>query len=104
MYSQQWLNGTVWYSPHHENAIWWHWFVVVVPRTFSSELEHKAFLQIEAGRNSNAPPDPETNGNILELKALSLYGGFVTSMIFQVPNQPIHFYDDWWFSDGEVCK
>jgi hypothetical protein len=55
MWSQQWLNETVWYSPTHEDAIWWHWQVVIVPRVMKEQLAGKAFLQIEAGSNGGPP-------------------------------------------------
>ena len=42
VFSQKWLNESVWSSPVHENAVWWHWMVLVVPRKYSLDLGHKA--------------------------------------------------------------
>ena len=32
MYSQKWLDTSVWYSETHENSIWWHYQTIIVPK------------------------------------------------------------------------
>lgn len=73
MYSQKWLNESVWYSPAHEDSIWWHWMVVVVPRNFHDDMKNKAYMQIEAGGNSG-PPNIQTDMNIIAAKLLAISG------------------------------
>ena len=89
----------MWYSPAHENSIWWHWMVIIVPRQISADLAGKAYLQIEAGKNGD-PPDISENSDIKMAKILAISGGFPTSIIFQVPNQRLYFPDDWWYEGG----
>ena len=57
-------------------------------------------MQIKAGSNRN-PPNIHHNEDIKMAKAIALKAGMTTSILFQVPNQPIHFYDDWWIEIGQ---
>ena len=57
-------------------------------------------MQIEAGSNRN-PPNIHDFEDIEMAKAIALKAGMTTSILFQVPNQPIHFYDDWWIENGQ---
>ena len=41
VFSQKWLNESVWYSSVHENSVWWHWMVLVVPRKLSNNMGTK---------------------------------------------------------------
>ena len=34
-------------------------------------------------------------------KLIAVGSGMVSSVIFQVPNQPIYFFDDWWIENGQ---
>ena len=75
---------SVWYSPHHENAVWWHWMVVIVPRKFDEDMKNHVYMQIEAGSNGNNNyPNIHDNEDIDAAKILAVGGGIVTSIIFQ---------------------
>ena len=73
MYSHKWLDDSVWYSPEHENSIWWHWMVVIVPRVFHSDMKNKAYMQIESGSNTH-PPYIHEHGDIIMAKLLAVTG------------------------------
>ena len=76
--------------------------VVIVPRKFDEEMKNQVYMQIEAGSNGNNNyPNIHDNEDIDAAKILAVGGGITTSIIFQVPNQRIKFYDDWWFENGE---
>ena len=101
MYSQKWLNESVWYSSQHEDSIWWHWVVMVVPRNFNDEnMKNKAYMQIE-GRGNGGPPNVKTDLEIVAAKLLAVSGGMVSAVVFQIPNQRLYFYDDWWYNGGQ---
>ena len=57
-------------------------------------------MQIEAGGNGG-PPNIEDNEDIEYLKLFCRSGGLIGGIIFQAPNQRLHFYDDWWYSNNE---
>ena len=57
-------------------------------------------MQIEAGGNGG-PPNIEDNEDIEYLKLFCRSGGLIGGIIFQAPNQRLHFYDDWWYSKNE---
>lgn len=100
MYSQKWLDTSVWYSETHENSIWWHYQTIIVPKVFSTDLQNKAYMQIEAGSNRNIP-NIHDDEDIQMAKLIAVKSGMVTSILQQVPNQPIKFYGDWWQENGE---
>ena len=76
--------------------------VVIVPRKFDEDMKNHVYMQIEAGSNGNNNyPNIHDNEDIDAAKILAVGGGITTSIIFQVPNQRIKFYDDWWYENGE---
>ena len=58
MYSQKWLDTSVWYSETHENSIWWHYQTIIVPKVrffndfssiFSQILKHFRYSKTNKG-------------------------------------------------------
>ena len=75
-------------------------------------------MQIEAGSNNGNPPNIHENEDIdmgkvflcyndsiscrtFKFQLIAVGSGMVSSVIFQVPNQPIYFFDDWWIENGQ---
>ncbi|CAF1026861.1 unnamed protein product [Adineta ricciae] len=81
MTSQQWFD-----SSFSTRPIWWHYVIIVVPKTF--RRPKTAFLLIDGGSNSDSPP---TSSGIASMASSS---GSVIATIRQIPNQNIRFLSD----------
>eukprot|EP00456_Euglypha_rotunda_P015414 TRINITY_DN14947_c0_g1_i5.p1 TRINITY_DN14947_c0_g1~~TRINITY_DN14947_c0_g1_i5.p1 ORF type:complete len:482 (-),score=52.80 TRINITY_DN14947_c0_g1_i5:12-1457(-) len=96
MWSQQWLTPQDWFvpnSPNPQDAVWWHYLVVIEPLSRDPNQMDKAFLYITSGSNFDNPPIGTGGSNGLAAN-ISVTLGIVSAVIYQVPNQPITFYDD----------
>jgi PhoPQ-activated pathogenicity-related protein len=84
--SQRWLT-----SNDSSQSIWWHNAVVFVPHEIRY-TEH-AYLYITGGSNDEKIPDVQ-DGELLAVSALCSSLKMVTTILHQVPNQPITFWSD----------
>jgi PhoPQ-activated pathogenicity-related protein len=89
MTSQQWLTANETSRP-----IWWHWLVIIVPHDVVQNRS-KAFLYITGGDNNNGDGAPGNDSEDLFVAAtIATRAQTAAAVLFQVPNQPIHFAVD----------
>lgn len=96
MTSQQWLPGE-WKFATTNNAsgLWWHYMLVVVPNNLDPNHSDTGFLWITGGDNkpTDLPTDPYSE-DALVLASVCVANGVVGAALFQVPNQPLMFFDE----------
>lgn len=90
MTSQSWL------SPHDSTRhVWTHQLVVVVPDNYKAKFNKTAALYITGGNNHHENRKPQnTDQDILMCAAMAVGSGTACGVLFQVPNQPVVFFDD----------
>ncbi|XP_071843584.1 autocrine proliferation repressor protein A-like [Apostichopus japonicus] len=75
-----------------ERHIWWHYLAITIPNDIV--YEDAALVFITDGVNTDSPPDPSSDTDILSAIQLAEGLGMVVATLFQVPNQPIRFTSD----------
>jgi PhoPQ-activated pathogenicity-related protein len=86
MTSQKWLS-----EKYVDRSIWWHYVVSIVPDEL--EFNDKSIVFIGGGSNTDDIPNIENDLVILGSK-LALNTKSIVTVLFQIPNQPLLFYDD----------
>jgi PhoPQ-activated pathogenicity-related protein len=86
------LTSLTWNILPSNNPVWKHWMQVCVPKTVKAEL---GFLYINDDLNSFKPNGTSLDAD-LELipKRICVEGGAVTTILWQIPNEPITFNDE----------
>uniref|UniRef100_A0A7I4DLV9 Uncharacterized protein n=1 Tax=Physcomitrium patens TaxID=3218 RepID=A0A7I4DLV9_PHYPA len=85
MTSQSWLS-----SAEVDLPIWTHNLVILIPKRVEYET---AFLLIGGGSNTHGPPTA-TDELLLLAAALAVKTKTLAAVVYQVPNQPLHFSGD----------
>jgi len=81
-----------WLSPSDSNRpVWTHTLVVVKPDTIANKTA--AVLYITGGKNGDKPPTKD-DLEFAIIAGVAKDAGVVTAVLYQVPNQPIEFFDD----------
>jgi PhoPQ-activated pathogenicity-related protein len=86
MTSQQWLNDSI-----VSRSIWWHHVVLIIPHHL--KYQDKSILFIGGGHNTDDIPNHK-NEQVLLGSDLALKTNSIVTILYQVPNQPIIFYND----------
>jgi PhoPQ-activated pathogenicity-related protein len=87
MTSQKWLDETITTRP-----LWWHILVVIVPEQV--RWEKNATLWITGGSNNGDGVPSATDEDIFLTAELAMGCQMVVGALFQIPNEPMMFYDD----------
>ena len=93
-YKILWLNLTsqAWLTPADvSQSIWWHYVAVIVPQNLNSSFASKGLLYITGGNNGPTPPKI-TSEDLIVAAVLAQSTQTVATVLFQIPNQPIHFW------------
>ena len=86
--SQEWLSPLL-----VSRSQWWHSLLIIVPRHLS--VRDTALLWITGGSNDQAGEVDIQDFDVQMMANISLSNEMVTAVLFQVPNQPIVFSEDW---------
>lgn len=96
MTSQAWLTPQDWRHEHSNNGLWWHYMLVIVPDKLDPNHLDTGFLWITGGDNN--PGDLPTNPyeeDPLVTASVCVANGVVGAALFQIPNQPLYFSDEY---------
>ena len=87
MTSQQWLTDS-----DSDRSIWWHYVVVITP--YKVIDKNTSILYITGGSNNNDYLPDEKNEEIILGSKIAVLSNTITTILFQIPNQPIVFPSD----------
>lgn len=92
MTSQAWLTTADWYHVRNPGAgnLWHHYMLVVVPDVIAHP--DAGFIWITGGSDGNIPNEKSEDAFVIAAVATDV--GAVGAAIFQVPNQPIAFFEE----------
>lgn len=83
MTSQQWLN-----SSYVDRSVWWHYLFIVIPNNW--QFKETGLVYITGGSNNDGLPSGSGEDELLCI-TLALANKASCTVVFQIPNQPIHF-------------
>ncbi|XP_006811763.1 autocrine proliferation repressor protein A-like [Saccoglossus kowalevskii] len=87
MTSQKWLT-----EKDSDRSIWWHYMAITVPDKLT--ITDTSFMYITGGSNTDGPPDPLGDEEVLMTSLFALGTGSIGAILKQVPNEHIRFYGD----------
>jgi len=92
MTSQRWLTRADWSNEHGGDNLWFHFMMVIVP----DKLHYKdhALLWITGGHNGVNSVPKNDSADVMTVASVAVHNGVVGAALFQVPNQPLFFFDE----------
>lgn len=88
MTSQRWLTDA-----DVDRSVWWHWQAIIVPDNLHPEFAKNALLYMTGGSNGGSPAKKD-NADLVMGAILAQTTQTLVSVLFQVPNSPIHFAEE----------
>ncbi|XP_070580927.1 autocrine proliferation repressor protein A-like [Ptychodera flava] len=87
MTSQKWLTEN-----DVDRSIWFHYMAITIPHNL--KILDTAFMYITGGSNSDSPPDPLKDEEILMTSLFAVGTGSIGACLKQIPNEHIRFWGD----------
>ena len=95
-YKVQWLNMTSqkWLTENDtDRSIWWHYMAIIIPDNLNPAWLNRGLMYMTGGDN-NADIPKITSEDLLVSAILAQTCETVVTVLFQIPNQPVHYYSE----------
>lgn len=95
-YEVLWLNLTsqAWLTEKDsDRSIWWHYVAIIVPNKLNPAFADRGLMYMTGGNQDPKPPKL-TGEDLLVGAILAQTCETVVTVLFQIPNSPVHFYGE----------